>query len=43
MENATDRQISLYQSQFTTPFIEQLAIDLVDFERNFDDWHCGLN
>jgi hypothetical protein len=33
----------MYQNQYTQEFIEQVAMDLVDFFKIFDDWHCGLN
>ena len=36
-------KIKMYQSQFDLRFIEKIAIELVDFEKNFDSWHCGLN
>ena len=32
-----------YQNQFCQEFIEQVAMDLVDFYKIFDQWHCGLN
>lgn len=43
MENMPQYKINLYQSQYYLKFIEKIAIDLVDFEKNFDSWHCGLN
>ena len=33
----------LYQRQFNNMFVEQVAMDLVDFFKAFDAWHCGLN
>ena len=33
----------LYQRQYCQRFIEQIAMDLVDYYKAFDDWHCGLN
>lgn len=33
----------LYQRQYCQRFIEQIAMDLVDYYKAFDEWHCGLN
>ena len=33
----------LYQRQFNNMFVEQVAMDLVDFFKAFDAWHPGLN
>ena len=33
----------LYRRQFNTMFVEQVAMDLVDYFKAFDAWHCGLN
>lgn len=35
--------MNIYQNQFDQDFVEQVAMDLVDFYKIFDDWHCGLN
>ena len=43
MQDLPAYKVKLYQSQFDLRFIEKIAIDLVDFEKNFDSWHCGLN
>ena len=39
----TDMHMNIYQNQFSQDFVEQVAMDLVDFYKIFDDWHCGLN
>ena len=33
----------LYQRQYCQRFVEQIAMDLVDYFKAFDAWHCGLN
>ena len=35
--------VQAYQNQFTKEKIEKIAMDLVDFFKIFDEWHCGLN
>jgi len=32
-----------YSKEFTKEKVEKIAMDLVDFFKLFDDWHCGLN
>lgn len=43
IDEMPEHKIKIYQSQYNLKFIEKVAIDLVDFEKNFDSWHCGLN
>lgn len=38
-----EERLDLYQRQFQQRFIEQIAMDLVEFYNAFDSWHCGLN
>ena len=33
----------LYRRQFNNMFVEQVAMDLVDYFKAFDSWHWGLN
>ena len=39
----SDVYLNIYQNQFSQDFVEQVAMDLVDFFKIFDNWHCGLN
>ena len=39
----SERILSAYQKQFNQDYIEKIAMDMVDFFKVFDDWHCGLN
>ena len=39
----SDKYQANYLDQFTQDFVEQVAMDLVDFFKIFDQWHCGLN
>ena len=32
-----------YLEQLCPEFVEHIAMDLVDFFKVFDEWHCGLN
>lgn len=43
MEHVCERSYALYKAQFDKTFYEKIAIDIVDFEKVFDTWHCGLN
>ena len=38
-----DLLIQNYLSQFSQENIEQIAMNLVDFFKIFNEWHCGLN
>jgi hypothetical protein len=33
----------LFLNQFNQDYVEQVAMDLVDFFKIFVEWHCGLN
>ena len=35
--------LTSYLSHYTQQVLEKEAMQLVDFYRDFDDWHCGLN
>ena len=36
-------EFQLYLNQHASEFVEQIAMNLVDFFKMFDQWHCGLN
>jgi len=42
-EAVTAEEFARYQRQFSPDFVESVAMDLVDFFKVFDAWHCGLN
>lgn len=44
-QGAENAQLILasYLSQYTQEVLETAAMQLVDFYRDFDEWHCGLN
>ena len=33
----------MYQNQFQSDFVEQIAMDLIDFQKLFEEWHCSKN
>jgi hypothetical protein len=43
--NAKQTQVyfNTYKKQFCQDTIESVAMELVDFFKMFDEWHCGLN
>jgi len=38
-----EHSIAVYQKQFNEWTIGELASNLIEFYKMFDDWHCGLN
>ena len=38
-----EHSIGVYQKQFNEWTIGELASNLIEFYKMFDDWHCGLN
>ena len=43
MPEVSKTDMQLYLNQHSTEFVEQIAMNLVDFYKMFDTWHCGLN
>lgn len=41
--SVVQRILSSYQKQFSQDYVEKIAMNMVDFFKIFDEWHCGLN
>lgn len=39
----TQEYFNVYKKQYSQETVEKVAMDLVDFFKVFDEWHCGLN